>query len=464
MTTFRPNKKQYQALELLSNTYTTEIGYGGGASGGKSYLGCAWVTMMCISNANVGYVIGRKELTTLKKTTILTLFKVFKDLDIKEGAYNYNQQNNIITFTNGSQIFLIDMGYKPSDPLYTRFGGLELTGAFIDESNECEEDGIKILSTRLGRRGEIPPKLFETFNPSKNHIYKRYYFPYVKGDMPKHRAFIPALATDNPYTSEQYINQLKQSDPITRARLLDGNFEYDDDPNALIKVEAIYDLFTNTLEKSNKRYITADIARFGEDKTVVIVWEGLEAIQITYYTKQDLTTTALKIKEIIQDFKIPRSCVIIDEDGIGGGVIDQLSGVQGFLGNSRPLVLKELTNNTRVLANFYNLRSQCYYKLADMVNDYRIYINTSDGTVKNAIVEELQQVKKKQVDSDMKIGIMSKDLVKENLGRSPDFADSLMMRMYFEIQSPTIPDKEKYNDPFAEIFARNNSQHETTYE
>lgn len=150
----------------------------------------------------------------------MTLFKVFKEFGLGENSYTYNQQNNIITFGNGSQIFLMDLDYKPSDPLYTRLGGLELTGAFIDESNECPEDAISVLKTRLGRRGTIKPKLLETFNPSKNHVYKRYYKPSVDNSLPNHRVFIRALATDNPFTTEAYLEQLRNSDKITKERLL----------------------------------------------------------------------------------------------------------------------------------------------------------------------------------------------------------------------------------------------------
>ena len=464
--TFKPNKKQFLALQHLTDETTREIGYGGGASGGKSYLGCIWVALSCISNKDVGYVIGRKELTTLKKTTLITLFKAFKELQIKEGAYSYNQQNNVITFVNGSQIFLMDLDYKPSDPLYTRFGGLELTGAFIDESNECQEEAISIIRTRLGRRGTLKPKLLETFNPSKNHIYKRYYLPHVKGDMPSHRVFIPALATDNPYTSEDYIEQLKSSDPITRARLLDGNFEYDDDPNTLIKLESIYDLFTNTIADTPKKYLTADIARYGQDKTVIYCWQGLKVYKVNYYSKQDLITTATKIKEMLATEQIPYSHCIIDEDGVGGGVLDSIGGARGFMGASKPLQLNSFINGQKMFGNFTNLKAQCSFKLAEVINDHKMAIQIDDAYVKNALIEELQQIKQKNPDNDGKKAVIGKDTIKENIGRSPDFSDALMMRMYLEIMSPTANFENIYIDPFEQILKNNQTSQakHTSYE
>jgi len=48
------------------------------------------------------------------------------------------------------------------------------------------------------------------------------------------------------------------------------------------------------------------------------------------------------------------------------------------------------------------------------------------------LIEELEQIKSKDIDKDTKLKIVSKDEIKEVLGRSPDFSDTLMMRSYFE--------------------------------
>jgi len=47
------------------------------------------------------------------------------------------------------------------------------------------------------------------------------------------------------------------------------------------------------------------------------------------------------------------------------------------------------------------------------------------------MTKELEQVKRDKIDSDGKLQIIPKDKVKELIGRSPDYSDALMMRMYF---------------------------------
>jgi hypothetical protein len=98
---------------------------------------------------------------------------------------------------------------------------------------------------------------------------------------------------------------------------------------------------------------------------------------------------------------------------------------RGFVNNSKPLK-KE---------NYQNLKTQCYYKLADLVNKAQIGIECNDITVKNQIIEELEQVRTKDADKDNKLQIIPKDTIKDIIGRSPDYADALAMRMYYEIDS-----------------------------
>ena len=63
--------------------------------------------------------------------------------------------------------------------------------------------------------------------------------------MPEDRVFIPALATDNPFITKSYIDQLSKADEITKQRLLYGNFDYDATPGRLFSYDSLTDLFTN---------------------------------------------------------------------------------------------------------------------------------------------------------------------------------------------------------------------------
>ena len=92
---------QEQAIEYLFDKTTTEVLFGGAAGGGKSWVGCSWLVLMCIKHPKVRYLMGRSKLDALKKTTLNTFFEVCESLNLKAGKhYNFNASSNIITFFN----------------------------------------------------------------------------------------------------------------------------------------------------------------------------------------------------------------------------------------------------------------------------------------------------------------------------------------------------------------------------
>lgn len=106
-------------------------------------------------------------------------------------------------------------------------------------------------------------------------------------------------------------------------------------------------------------------------------------------------------------------------------------GCTGFLNNGA--VIED--EDTGIKPNFLNLKTQCYFKLADMIKDGSIGIECipcyemSGEEIEDMIIEELSLVREIDIDKDGKRRIISKKELKEELGRSPDRADNLMMRM-----------------------------------
>jgi len=365
-------------------------------------------------------------------SSFLTFTKVIRHHGIPDDDWQLNGQYNYIEFKNGSRIDLLDVAYKPSDPLYERFGSLEYTGGWLEEAGEVDFMAFDVLKSRIGRHKNkdfgIPSKIYLTCNPTKGWLYKEIYRKSKDGVLPLNTKFVQSLYSDNPHTSTEYKENLSEiQDKATKERLMFGNWEYDDDPSTLIEYDAICDLFSNTVDEYDTKYITADIARHGQDKTVVMVWYGYEAKFVMEWQDKGLDVTALKIKDLAAKYKVPFSKVIIDEDGVGGGVVDMLRGVKGFVNNSKPF----LNRVTGKPDNFQNLKTQCYYLLAEYINNHRLAVRC-DMTQQEQLTEELEQVKKRDADKDGKLKMQPKDKMKEMIGRSPDYADAMMMRMYFE--------------------------------
>jgi hypothetical protein len=422
--------KQTLALDLLEDKTTSEILFGGGAGGGKTALGCYWQLKQRLKYPNTRGLLGRAVLKTLKETTLVSFFQVAKLQGLDAGKhYKYNGQMSRIEFFNGSIILLKDLYSYPSDPNFDELGSLEITDAFIDEANQVDDKARNIIKSRIRfqlDQNDLVPKILYTCNPAKNWTYSEFYKPQQDGTISHNKRFISSLIDDNPFISKHYKENLLTLDKVSKERLLFGNWEYLSDPAQLIDYEKILDCFTSDYLPSGPLYISCDVARFGSDSTVIGLWNGYR-VKLFQYNGKSVVEVAEIIKKLQQEHQVPTSHIVVDSDGVGGGVADILRGCRNFVNNSSPLE----NPVTRAKENFDNLKSQCYYKLADIINDNKLYIN-ADGKQKQMIIEELEQVKQKAVDNDQKKGIISKDKVKASIGRSPDFSDTLAMRMIFE--------------------------------
>jgi hypothetical protein len=433
--TIKPTKKQWLAWEKLRDEKTKYILFGGGAGGGKSWLGCEWIFTQAFFCPDTKWFIGREELKRLMASSFITWNKVCKHHKISKDEWSYNGQYNYIELKNGSRIDLLDLKYLPSDPMYERFGSLEYTGGWIEEAGEVDFEAFDVLKSRINRHKNkeynILGKILLTCNPNKGWLYSTIYLPHRKGTLPKEYAFIQSLYNDNPHTADSYEDSLKDiRNEATRQRLMHGNWEYDDDPARLIEYDAIVDLFTNKTEASPLKCLTIDVARFGADLAVILYWEGFQVKKVYAYERTSIDFLQEKSKELCNTLRIPRSAVIADEEGVGGGFVDNFK-CKGFIGNSTAIPAP-----TGDRYNFANLRTQCFYLLADKIN--RREMGIDDNQYQERIIQELEQVREKNVDKDQKLAIIPKDQMKEALGRSPDFADSLMMRMWFELPNHSV--------------------------
>lgn len=426
--------KQSLAHEKWVDNETLFLLFGGGAGGGKSFWIAAEQIIQCYQYPGIKSFIGRKELKRLMSSTYLSFVKACKFFGVPTDDWHLNGQYNYIEFTNGSRIDLLDINYVPSDPLYERFGSLEYTNGFIEEGGEAEFGAFDVLKSRVGRHKNkefnLLGKIGITANPTKNWLYRIFYIPFKDHVLDKAYAFVQSLYGDNPYTAKEYGVQLEQiTDTAQKERLKFGNWEYDADPAALINYNAIIDLFTNSIEDSSDKYLTADIARFGDDRTVIGIWEGCNLAEVIIKRKQDIVTTTNEIRDLLGKREVPYSHCAVDEDGIGGGVVDGLHGIRGYVANQTPF------EENGLAVNYKNLKAQCSYKLADKINSHQMSVKAKlDEKSKQELIEELGWIKSKDADKDGKRAILPKDEVKEHLGRSPDLGDMMTMRMLFEVE------------------------------
>lgn len=396
---------------------------------GKSFLGCNLIFGDALMYPETHYFIAREALNDIRKFTIPSIHEVFNSWGLDPKYYKFNGQDNMFTMYNGSVVYLLEARYLPSDPQFMRFGSMQMTRGWIEEGGQVDEEAKNNLAASIGRWNNdkygLHRKLLITCNPSKNFLYKNYK-KFREGALEPHIKFLQALPTDNKMLNSGYLEHLNLTlSASEKERLLHGNWEYDDDPSALCDYEKLIELFTNKFDSlsQGQKYITADIARFGSDKIVIGLWHGFK-VTVKTFTKQSITETAAYIEKLRTENNIPLSNVIVDEDGVGGGAKDIIK-CKGFVNNSKALDGE----------NYENLQAQCAFKLADRINVNGIYFECDDLKIQADTIEELEQLKRKNIDNDGKQGIVGKDHVKSIIGRSPDYRDMLLMREWFELKS-----------------------------
>ena len=447
---------------------------------------------MALKFPGTRWLMGRAKLKTLRETT----FSSFLDLTKLQGLiagthYKVNNQNHVIYFYNGSQILMKDLFFYPSDPNFDELGSLEITGAFIDEVNQIVRKAWNITRSRIRYKlKEYCPrcanpiskqkqlkfqiaddpesydewkcnkcglihrgfgiKILGTCNPAKNFVYTDFYDPYKKGRLESRKRFIQSLVTDNPFIAREYIEELKTLEEVDKQRLLYGNWDYEQNDFALFPMDVISDIFSNPVEKSDKHYISADVARYGKDLAVIMVFKGFGLVEIHIAEKCSTFQIIEKIVELQEKFLVPRSRVVVDDGGIGGGIVDALPGCKGFISAASP----EYHKGKKGFYDYKNLRAQCYFKFSEFARNRTISLkitkknvfhfgtnlkHRSDEQIRDDIRLELQAISYVDADKDSKVKIIPKDEIKQIINRSPDFSDTIMMFCYLHIKPDDIP-------------------------
>jgi phage terminase large subunit len=413
--------KQKEALSYLAiDNDCRQLLYGGSAGSGKSFLGCDWQIKRRLKYPGTRGLIGRAELKKLRLSTLATFFELCTKYNLIAGKhFTYNGQDHVINWYNGSQIILMDLADMPSDADFSRFGSLEITDYFVDEASEVSEKCINILNSRVRYKLiNDNPKGLLTCNPHKGWLYREFFDAQRNNSIRKDRRFIQALPTDNPHISPVYIESLQMLPDIDRKRLLEGDWDYDETKDRLYEYDDLLRCFRPSTNLGDK-FITADIARMGDDRTVIIVWNNLHAEKFVVLKHKPINEVVDTINELIKNHLVRLSNVLVDEDGIGGGAKDYLH-CKGFLNGSKA-----------VRDNYMNLKCDCYFKLGELISSNAI---TFEGTHKDTIVKELEMIRREKIDSDGKLRVTNKEDLKKRHGISPDFADAIMMRAFYELK------------------------------
>lgn len=189
--------------------------------------------------------------------------------------------------------------------------------------------------------------------------------------------------------------------------------------------------------------VGVDPARFGPDATAVAIRRGMVVHEVRIWSGEDATTeTVDRLRKLLAELTGPESprvgAVVVDEIGVGGGVVDGLeAALRGRKyrhapiprGRYRPptreseieVVGFNSSRSAKDSERHLNLRAAAYWTLRERLEDGELFLPDDPK-----LVEELAAVRW-QVTGSGAVQIEAKSDLKARLGRSPDKADALAL-------------------------------------
>lgn len=417
--------KQTQAFDKIEQDDISILHYGGAKGGGKSVFGCIWIFSKCLEFIDMYRIgvrkyplplafVGRKRSVDFSDTTLET-WKKF----IPQPYYKVRPGDKEIVVQDRVKVIY---GGFDDEKNVQKFQSAEYAYAFIDQAEEVSRDDIALLrgTFRLKFRGqEIPWKLLLTSNPAPCWLKDDFITSLIPNS-----AYIQALPADNPYLPDGYIDSLKEAFKH-RPELIDayvyGSWDAIAGANLVIKPSWVESAVNRDLHVNiGRKVVSCDPARFGDDETVIYVFEDAKIIDQMIYGQRSLMETA---GNCVAMLKKHNAChVAIDVTGLGAGVADRLSEmkiktVQVNFGSKASLEVKE--------AKYHNRRAEMWWEASEMFANEEVSV-PDDMLLRRQLTNVMYKTSSRG-----RIQLESKADIKDRMGgNSPDRADAFVLGLH----------------------------------
>ena len=241
-----------------------------------------------------------------------------------------------------------------------------------------------------------------------------------------------------------YAANLSQQNEEQRARDLEGNWNFKATGDDLIKMSDM-DRFYSASAQIEKgiRYVSADIAFEGGDFCVMWLWIDLH-IKDVFVMRENSANTETMFMAKLNEWGVREENVIYDYWGVGQAISGHVKRAVKFTGTQKPE--KQFENS------YKNIKSQCAEMLAHYIQDGKISIKPrlldlkfsgkkgkyQKVALKDILMKERKCIRHKDNSNIGGFELINKEGMIKAVGYSPDFFESLIYRMYFEINKKKI--------------------------
>lgn len=328
-----------------------------------------------------------------------------------------------LKFADGRHVF----GISTATPeRMAGFSGAELL-YIIDEASgiaECIFEAIEgnmaggAKAIMFGNPTQTSGTFYEAFNGKAQfwhgiHISSEETPNAVSGE-----EIIPGLAGKD--WIEEKRAEWGETSPIYAVRVR-GDFP-SQTSDAVISLELLESSWKRWLftQESGLLHLGVDVARYGDDDTVIAPRRGLKALPMITARSMDCIEVAGTVLEAVRRLRIgqERPVVKVDVIGVGAGVYDQLR-------RSREVIAVpvNVAEASQLPEEYANLRAQVGFAVRDWMRE--------GGTIPNDSKLHQELIASRySFDGRARLKIESKDDIKKRLGRSPDRADALALSIF----------------------------------
>jgi len=223
---------------------------------------------------------------------------------------------------------------------------------------------------------------------------------------------------DSDLVSEDFIEELKikygEESNAFRVRVL-GEFPLAED-DTLISLHAVEQASKRTVEQPEGTPTVwgLDVARYGDDASVLCIRKGRHLLKLQSWKKLSLMELSGRVLDLLNSADEPPDEILVDSIGLGAGVLDRLRELDI---SARGVNVSE---SPAMADRYANLRAELWDATKSWFSE-EVQIPNDDSLIADLTAPRYS------FNSSGKMIVESKAETKKRLGRSTDFADSLVL-------------------------------------
>lgn len=383
-----------------------------GISAGKSYALSLWIVLQCMKKPGLRGIIIAQSYRALT----LVLIREIKNRAAEFGInVKHNKSNNEIEFDNGSILFAFS-AESPDAVL----GLTEIDMLCIDESAYCNEEIYN--NARDRQRGSKYKPMVRLISSPNSMERAQNWFSILCKKYPD--CIIHATALDNPFTSEEFKNELKEryveGSNIYRQQVLGEILDIDVASQIIFR----YEFPLQKRENGKEFWFGMDASGVGSDSDMYAIVDKYGMVDYIERIEAKTQEKVGIVSKLYEKYDVKFGNIDMT-GGYGQGVYDLSTDKKLMVGG---------VNFAQKAINFEkypNARTEIYLELAKAIKE---------GFWVNDKVKEEMLAQAMFINNRGQGQLVPKDEVKKILGHSPDLCDAVALAVYAMNHGEQMPE------------------------